>query len=69
MPDINGFEVLEQMKQKEELRRIPVIVHTAADLESAIVEKMGIKNYLIKPIAQDELLIVVEKALKSSGSK
>ncbi len=68
MPDINGFEVLEQMKQKEELRRIPVIVHTAADLESAIVEKMGIKNYLIKPIAQDELLIAVEKAFKFSDS-
>lgn len=51
MPDINGFEVLVQMKADERLRRIPVIMITAlAETESAVrCIEAGAEDYLAKP--------------------
>ena len=62
MPDVNGLTVLERMKQKEELKSIPVLLHTTVDLEA--IRKKGI-NYIVKPVTKDELLSAVEKVFKA----
>jgi two-component SAPR family response regulator len=50
------------MKQKEELKSIPVLLHTTVDLEA--IRKKGI-NYIVKPVTKNELLSAVEKVFKA----
>ena len=51
MPEVDGFEVLEQMKKDQDLRNIPVIMITALnDMDSTIkCIKSGAEDYLLKP--------------------
>jgi len=51
MPEVDGFEVLEQMKADEELRHIPVIMITALeDIDSTVkCIELGAEDYLHKP--------------------
>jgi serine phosphatase RsbU (regulator of sigma subunit) len=51
MPEMNGYQVLSNMKQDRQLRHIPVIMVTAVDeMESTIrCIEMGAEDYLPKP--------------------
>ena len=51
MPEMDGFEVLQQMKSDGNLHNIPVIVISASDdLESAVRSiEMGAEDYIAKP--------------------
>ncbi|MCA9212736.1 MAG: response regulator [Planctomycetales bacterium] len=52
LPKVNGLQVLEQLKQTEELKRIPVIVLTSSS-ESKDVNRaydVGANSYLVKPV-------------------
>ena len=63
MPDMDGFETLERIRQRESLRDLPVIMLTAAaDKETVIkVAKQGVEGYVKKPFLPDELIARVEK--------
>ena len=51
MPEMDGYQVLEQMKSDSHLRDIPVIVISALDEMESVVKgiKMGAEDYLPKP--------------------
>jgi CheY-like chemotaxis protein len=51
MPELDGFQVLEQMKRDSALREIPVIVISALDEMESILRciEMGATDYLPKP--------------------
>ena len=51
MPEIDGYQVLEQMKSDSHLRDVPVIVISALDEMESVVKgiKMGAEDYLPKP--------------------
>src|SRR5215467_5830571 len=51
MPEMNGYQVLEQMKSKAHLRDIPVIVLSALDEIGSVVRciELGAEDYLPKP--------------------
>jgi len=51
MPDINGYEVLEQMKAAPTLRDIPVIMISALDEIESVIRciELGAEDYLNKP--------------------
>jgi CheY-like chemotaxis protein len=51
MPELNGFQVLEQLKADERLRHIPVIMISAFDEIDSVVRciEMGAEDYLTKP--------------------
>lgn len=51
MPEMNGYEVLEQVKADEVMRHIPVIMITAVDDIDSVVRciEMGAEDYLHKP--------------------
>jgi len=55
MPDIDGFQVLEQIKETNSTKHIPVLFITAED--SAETESLGLKSgaadYVTKPFNQD----------------
>lgn len=51
MPQMNGYQVLETLKQDEQLRHIPVIMISAVDDIDSIVRciELGAEDYLSKP--------------------
>ncbi len=51
MPDMDGYEVLQELKADETLRHIPVIMISAVDELDSLVRciKMGAEDYLPKP--------------------
>jgi len=66
MPDMDGWEVYQQLKADEDLRDIPVIVVTAK--AQSIDKVLGlhiakVDDYITKPFGPQELLESVEKNL------
>jgi two-component system, OmpR family, response regulator VicR len=66
MPDMDGWEVYQQMKADEELNEIPVIVVTAK--AQSIDKVLGlhiakVDDYVTKPFGPQELLTSVNKVL------
>jgi len=52
MPKVDGVEVLRQLKEDKELRKIPVIMLTTTD-DPREVERchaLGCSNYIVKPV-------------------
>ena len=58
MPKVDGVEVLRQVKQDEELRKVPVIMITTTDdpREVEKCHKLGCSNYITKPIDYDKFV-------------
>ena len=66
MPDMDGWEVYQQMKADEKTKDIPVIVVTAK--AQSIDKVLGlhiakVDDYIAKPFSPQELLSSVEKVL------
>jgi CheY-like chemotaxis protein len=66
LPKIDGFEVLEKLKEKEITKDIPVIVLTnlenPADIEKAI--RLGAKGYLVKAnYSLEEVINKIKQAI------
>jgi DNA-binding response OmpR family regulator len=66
MPDLDGWEVFQQMKAEEATRHIPVIVVTAK--AQTIDRVLGlhiakVDDYISKPFSPQELITSVEKVL------
>ncbi|MFK8010386.1 MAG: helix-turn-helix domain-containing protein, partial [Saprospiraceae bacterium] len=66
MPQKNGFEVCDFLKNDERTSHIPIILLTAkADSDSKIVGlKRGADAYLSKPFDKEELLVRLEKLVE-----
>jgi len=58
MPDMNGYEVCRQLRQKPETTETPVILVTASgyQLDPADVAEVGAQDFLVKPIRIQTLL-------------
>jgi diguanylate cyclase (GGDEF)-like protein len=69
MPKLNGYEVLRMIKEKEELKAIPVIFVTVrGETDSKVVGlRLGGNDYITKPFDLDELIARVETALRIKG--
>jgi DNA-binding NtrC family response regulator len=65
LPDINGLEILRQIK--EQRKGLPVIMITATKTVKNAVEamKLGADDYIVKPFDVEELRIVVDKAVST----
>jgi len=52
MPEMNGFEVLEELLKDDELRELPVVMTSASDELDRVVKciEMGAEDYLVKPL-------------------
>lgn len=70
MPDMDGWEVYQQIKADEKTRGIPVIVVTAK--AQSIDKVLGlhiakVDDYIAKPFQPQELLASVEKVLQKKA--
>lgn len=67
MPDIDGWEVYQQMKADETTRDIPVIVVTAKaqNIDKVLgLQIARVDDYISKPFSPEDLLQSVEKVLE-----
>jgi two-component system, OmpR family, response regulator VicR len=71
MPDMDGWEVYQQMKADDSMREIPVIVVTA---KAQNIDKVlglhiaKVDDYIAKPFGPQELMDSVEKILSKKSS-
>ncbi len=72
MPDMDGWEVYQQMKADEKTREIPVVVVTA---KAQTIDKVlglhiaKVDDYIAKPFSPEELLASVERVLAKKKTK
>lgn len=70
MPNMNGFEFLEKLKQNEEHKRIPVIVLTSEKSYELKSLHMGAADFLNKPLDMPEIVIArVDRSIELSEDK
>ncbi len=61
MPRKDGREALKEIKSKEELRNIPVVVFTTSKAEEDIYKsyQLGVNSFITKPVTFDNLTQVM----------
>jgi len=66
LPDLDGFDIVKGIASRQD---VPVIMMTAYGTIKDAVEsiKLGAFDYLTKPFALDELLLLIERALMIKG--
>ena len=70
MPEINGYEMLKMIKEKEHLRDVPVIFLTSNNDKNHVVRAVagGAKDYVVKPIDEEILTTKVQAALEEAAA-
>jgi signal transduction histidine kinase len=66
MPEMDGYKLLETIRQNEDLQNIPVIFLTAFNSPNAIHlgKELGIDDYLVKPFNSDDLVTAINNKIK-----
>ena len=69
LPGLDGYAVLEQLKQDEQLAAIPVVFLTGRTSADELVRalSLGAHDYLRKPFEEAELIARVQAALRVKG--
>ena len=71
MPIMDGYQLLEKIKNTVNLRHIPVIMLTARvaldDKLKAL--RIGVDDYLNKPFNEEELLVRIENLVQNSKNR
>ena len=62
LPQMNGLEILGQIKNNQLTRLIPVVMLTSSEEDSDIQEsyRLGVNSYMVKPVDYEEFLQAVE---------
>lgn len=70
MPEINGYEMLKMIKEREHLKNVPVIFLTSNNDKSHVVKAVagGARDYVIKPIDEEILMDKVHAALQDAAA-
>ena len=65
MPEMDGFEVLQQLKENEKTAQIPVVILTGLSSKDKIREALnkGIDYYIVKPFEYQDLVSKVKIAI------
>ena len=63
MPKVDGVEVLRQIKEDDELRKIPVTMLTTTDdpREVENCHALGCSNYITKPVDYDKFVVIIRQ--------
>ena len=66
LPDVSGLDILETIRQDEELKHISVIMSSGMDLGDKC-RRMGANDFLMKPYMPDELIKKIKLHLQDEG--
>ena len=69
MPEMNGYDVLVEIKTSDIYKHIPVMMVTTEGQQSSIVAavRAGADNYLVKPFTVEEMGSKIEECLGIGG--
>ncbi len=69
MPEVSGLDILEQIRSKEALRHIPIIILTSAtDPETKLQAlELGATDFLAKPVDPSELALRLRNTLAAKA--
>ncbi len=58
LPRMTGHEVLQDIKESDSLREIPVVVMTSSNAETDVLRsyRLNANSYVVKPASMDELI-------------
>ena len=67
LPDISGIELLRRIKKDKRLHGIPVVILTMSNEDQDIQKSydLGASSYLVKPISDEALMLVIKKLFSS----
>ncbi len=70
MPDIDGFNLVEQIKQDDNLSSTVIMMLTSGGRSGDVArcERLGIATFLLKPIKQSELFDAIVQAMESDSA-
>jgi len=68
MPKMDAYETVKEIRKREELNSIPVIIHTSFSYNHSIEEifELGFDSYLTKPFTDEQLRSLLHRYLKIS---
>ncbi len=71
MPEVDGFETAEQIRNEKELHSPLIIMLSSVDMERSITycRKKGLAGYMIKPLKQSELLAKIFEVAYNSNQQ
>lgn len=71
MPEMDGFQLLETLRNSDAWRPIPVILLTALAGSDARLRafRAGIDDYITKPFSAEELAVRIENALRNQAAR
>tara|TARA_B100000945_G_scaffold171294_1_gene137209 strand:+ start:2378 stop:2776 length:399 start_codon:yes stop_codon:yes gene_type:complete len=71
MPDMNGLELLKEIRLDNNLKDLPVILTLLEPFDDIIVEgkKLRMNNYLIKPFDVFTLSKILDNVIKTTGGE
>jgi CheY-like chemotaxis protein len=63
LPQVDGLEVLEQIRSDEKLKMIPVVILTSSHEEKDVVAsyKLGVNAYVVKPVDFHEFVEAIKE--------
>ena len=66
MPRMDGFQVLDVVRQRPGIKRLPVVIFSSSAQEQDInrAYDLGANSYLVKPHAMEDLAKIVERLEK-----
>lgn len=73
MPGMNGYDVIKQLRAKEETQQLPIIVISALNSNEDVVKgyNLGANDFLTKPIIMNRLhtsvITQLNKAMEAKG--
>jgi CheY-like chemotaxis protein len=58
LPKVNGFEVLEKIRETERTKYIPVVILTSSDADADVARsyQLGVNSYVRKPVEFSEFV-------------
>nr|MBP6785042.1 response regulator [Verrucomicrobiales bacterium] len=63
MPKVDGVEVLRQLREDPELRKLPILMLTTADDPREVIRchALGCSNYVVKPVDYGQFADAISK--------
>jgi len=70
LPDISGIDLLEKIKQDHRYASIPVVMFTGSNMDDDIQRSYdrGASTYLVKPISNHSLMLVIRDLFMHKNS-
>ena len=66
MPEVDGWQVLSELRQEQATSHIPIVVCTVLPLERLALS-LGVNAFLQKPVTQNQFLSTLDKLIIASG--